>query len=109
PTTLDPAPPGCETFFEWTVDGAKNNRSMNVRVEWAVGANDFDLYVERFAANGEYWTPVAQSAGGSNPEIATLLKPVPGKYRARVVNYASAEPVPQEVEVTFSNVAPKPA
>ena len=107
PTTLDPAPPGCEATYEWTVDGTKNNRSMKVRVEWAVSANDFDLYVERYAALGDYWTPVAQSAGGADPEIASLLNPVPGKYRARVVNFASVEPFPQEVEVTFSNDAPK--
>ena len=109
PTTVEPAPPGCETYFEWTVDGAKNNQSMTVRLEWLTSANDYDLYVERFAQKGEYWTPVAQSAGGANPEIASLLKPVPGLYRARVVNWASAEPIPQEVEVTFSNEGPKAA
>lgn len=111
----DPTP-GCTVQFAWDVDAAKNNQAMTVTLEWLkpndVSADDFDMYVERYAVNGDYWTPVAQSAGGDNPEVATLLKPVPGHYRARVVNWASAEPVPQSLTVAFSNElveAPRPS
>ena len=107
PTTVDPAPPGCETYFEWDVDAAKNNQSMTVQLSWASGTNDFDLYVERFVQNGQYWGPVGQSAGSAMPEIASVLKPLAGHYRARVLNWASAEPLPQELAISFSNAAPK--
>jgi hypothetical protein len=106
PTTVDPPPPGCQATFEWTVDGTKNNQTMTVSLDWGSSVNDFDLYVDRFAPSGETWTPVGQSATGAKPETVTLVKPVPGRYRARVVNYASAEPLPKELTVTFSNEGP---
>lgn len=105
----DPTP-GCEAMFQWDVDGTKNNASMTVTLDWQETANDWDLYIERYTEHGGYWSEVGRSAGSSRPEVATILRPLPGKYRARAVNFASAEPFPQKLEVRFSNAStPRPS
>jgi hypothetical protein len=96
-------PPTCVADFEFDVDPDRefNNQSMSV-VLTADLSVDWDLYVERQSnLNGE-WFGVASSATGNASETATLLKPVPGHYRARVLNWSAGTPA-QDVQVRFSN------
>ena len=73
-----------------SVDGAFNNQSMAVTL--VAPAGDYDLYVERQSRVSGAWSPAGQSATGSASETATLGRPLPGHYRARVVNWAAAGP-----------------
>ena len=71
--------------FSFVVQGppAVDNGHLNVHIQWADPANDWDVYVLDQAGN-----IVAQSAAfGDTDEDALLVAPAPGTYTAVVVNY----------------------
>jgi hypothetical protein len=70
----------------FTVEGppTADNGEAHVRIEWTNPAVDWDVYIVDAQGN-----VVGQSAtGGTNFEDAVLLDPLPGTYRAIIVNYA---------------------
>ncbi|MGH3129513.1 MAG: CARDB domain-containing protein [Gaiellaceae bacterium] len=101
PGTADVLPPTCAADFEFDSDGSFNNQSMTVALR-ADNAVDYDLYIERQSRISGDWSPVANSATGSASETVTLIKPLPGHYRARVVNWAAGAPA-DSLTVSFSN------
>jgi hypothetical protein len=110
PDTRDPT---CwnDHAFEVPADGGGiNNEYAHVEITWATPASDWDLEIYR-DSNGDGSSenegePVADSTSGqTTSERATLGPDVePGRYVARVINYASTEPY--EGTVTFQ--APDP-
>lgn len=100
PGLQDVLPPTCAADFEFDVDGTFNNQTMSVALVAPVG--DYDLYVERQSRISGAWSPAGQSATGSSSETATIVRPLPGRYRARVVNWAAAGPA-DSLTVSFSN------
>ena len=86
----DVIPPTCAADFEFDVSGSFNNQRMSVTL--VAPAGDYDLYIERQSRISGDWSPAGQSATGAASETATILKPLPGHYRARVVNWAAAGP-----------------
>lgn len=70
--------------------------SLSVNISWDADLlYDLDLYVDRETAPGS-WTEVARSASAQLTmpdayEGVVIVDPVPGKYRARVVNFLSTE------------------
>jgi len=101
PGIQDVIPPTCVADFEFDVSGAFNNQSMSI--ELVAPAGDYDLYIERQSRISGAWFAAGQSATGSASETATILRPLPGHYRARVVNWAAAGPA-DSLEVSYSNV-----
>jgi hypothetical protein len=101
PGTADVLPPTCAADFEFDVDGAFNNQSMTVALE-APNSVDYDLYIERQSRISGAWSPAGNAATGAASETATLLNPLPGHYRARVVNWAAGAPA-DGLSVSFSN------
>jgi hypothetical protein len=93
--------PTCVADFEFDVSGAFNNQSMSVSL--VAPAGDYDLYVERQSRISGAWSAAGQSATGSSSETATIGRPLPGHYRARVINWAAAGPA-DSLGVTFSSV-----
>lgn len=87
-------------FHEFDVSDAYNNTRMSVAITWDAGPGlvyDLDLYVDRFD-NGS-WVRVGSSTNGQAlgdgdaVEAAQVNAPVlmPGRYRARVANWASTQ------------------
>lgn len=92
-----------ETSF--TIGGAPeaDNAKANVTVGWN-GPADVDWDIEVLNADGE----VVASAGTlDNPEIATMVDPVPGTYTLRVTNYDGGTAESDwTAEVTFQGPSP---
>ena len=101
PDTADVLPPTCYAAFELDVDGTFNNQQMSVELT-AANAVDYDLYLERQSRVSGAWSRAGRAATGSASETLTLLKPLPGRYRVLVVNWAAGMPA-DSLSVTFSN------
>jgi hypothetical protein len=106
PGIQDTIPPTCAADFEFDVSGTFNNQSMSV--ELVAPAGDYDLYIERQSRISGAWSAAGQSATGSASETATIGRPLPGHYRARVVNWAAVGPA-ESLRVSFSNEHTGPA
>jgi hypothetical protein len=102
PGIQDTLPPTCVADFEYDVEFGFNNQSMTVALS-AENAIDYDLYIERQSRVSGEWFAAGQSATGAASETATILRPIPGHYRARVVNWAAGAPA-DGLTVSFSNV-----
>jgi hypothetical protein len=95
-------PPTCAADFEFDVDGNFNNQQMTIRLS-AENAIDYDLYIERQSRISGEWSSAGKAATGAASEETTMLRPLPGHYRVRVVNWAAGAPA-DGLEVSFSNV-----
>lgn len=95
-------PPTCAADFEFDIDGNFNNQQMTIALS-ADNAVDYDLYIERQSRISGAWSPVGNAATEAASEVTTLLRPLPGHYRVRVVNWAAGAPA-DGLEVSFSNV-----
>jgi hypothetical protein len=95
-------PPTCAADFEFDVDGNFNNQQMTIRLS-ADNAVDYDLYIERQSRISGAWSSAGKAATGAASEETTMLRPLPGHYRVRVVNWAAGAPA-DGLEVSFSNV-----
>lgn len=71
--------------FDFTVGGPPlvDNGRMTVHIQWADAANDWDLYL--LDSTGKI--VAASAAFGDVDEDVVLVDPLPGTYRAVVVNY----------------------
>jgi hypothetical protein len=117
PTYPDSCAPGStkDEPFEIPTGAGVDNGFATVRVDWASPASDFDLYIYKDvngngvsdAADGD---PIASSAAGETKFEETTIGPDPtGKYVARIVNFAAADPT-YDFKVSFSGPDPyKPA
>ena len=101
PGIQDVIPPTCVADFEFDVSGTFNNQRMTRRARRADSV-DYDLYIERQSRISGAWSPAGQSATGSASETATIVRPLPGHYRARVVNWGAAR-AGRIAAVSFSN------
>jgi hypothetical protein len=101
PGTADVLPPTCAADFEFDVDPAFNNQSVTVALD-APNSVDYDIYIERQSRISGAWSPAGNAATGAASEVATLLNPLPGHYRVRVVNWAAGPPA-DGLSVAFSN------
>ena len=108
PSLVDVLPPTCAADFEFDVDGNFNNQQMTIALS-ADSAVDYDLYLERQGRVSGQWSAVDSAATGSPSEVMTLLRPLPGHYRIRVVNWGAGAPA-DGLQVSFSNeyVGPEP-
>ena len=108
PGTADVLPPTCYAAFEFDVDGTSNNQQLTIALE-AANAVDYDLYLDRQSRVSGEWSRVGGAATGSASETLGLLRPLPGHYRALVVNWAAGAPA-DSLTVSFSNehVGPQP-
>ena len=88
PGTADVLPPTCAADFEFDVDGTFNNQSLTLALD-APNSVDYDIYLERQSRISGAWSPAANAATGAASETLTLLNPLPGHYRLRVVNWAA--------------------
>jgi hypothetical protein len=102
PTLADVLPPTCAADFEFDIDGTFNNQQVTVDLT-AANAVDYDLYIERQGRVSGQWSRVGDAATGAASESFTMLRPLPGHYRVRVVNWAAGAPA-DGLEVSFSNV-----
>ena len=102
PSTADVLPPTCAADFEFDVDGTFNNQSLTLALD-APNSVDWDIYLERQSRISGAWSPAASAATGAASETLTLLNPLPGHYRLRVVNW-SAGPPADGLTLAFSNV-----
>jgi hypothetical protein len=109
PSTADVLPPTCAADFEFDVDGAFNNQSVTIALE-APNSVDWDMYIERQGRVSGGWSPAGNAATGAASETATILNPLPGHYRVRVVNWAAGPPA-DSLRLSFSNAytGPPPA
>jgi hypothetical protein len=89
---------GSYDLHEFDVLANFDNDSMNVRITWDAGtalAYDLDLYIDRLIDG--VWTPIRQSTNsqgtleGEPAEGLSMARPVPGRYRTRVHNWASTQ------------------
>ncbi len=114
-----PDPGGTALFadiHEFDVSADFDNDRMSVGIAWDAGPElsyDIDLYVDRL--DGENWIRVGSSTNGqllgdgAAMELAQVNAPVlmPGRYRARVVNWASTQ-IEYTGEIVFESVKGKP-
>jgi hypothetical protein len=102
-SVLAPVPSAAATYaadatFEFDVLPTYNNQSMVVATSWSV-PSDYDLFVERRTAAGE-WVQVGSSTNGINTgETARVSGMFAGRYRARINNWAG---VPQQINGTIT-------
>jgi hypothetical protein len=101
PSTADVLPPTCAASFEFDADGTFNNQQLTVALE-APNAVDYDMYIERQSRISGEWSRVGDAATGSASESVTLLRPLPGHYRALVVNWAAGAPA-DSLTVSYDN------
>ena len=101
PSTADVLPPTCYAAFEFDVDPTFNNQQLTVALE-AHNAVDYDLYLDRQSRISGEWSRIGGAATGSASETFSLLRPLPGHYRALVVNWAAGPPA-DSLAVSFSN------
>ncbi|NJC81917.1 peptidase M14 [Planosporangium mesophilum] len=99
---------GAHEEVPFTVAGppTADNGEAHVRIEWSNPNTDWDLYV--VDARGRVVTQSAQ--GGTNVEDAVMIDPVPGTYRAIIVNYAQVpnQPVDDWTSPGVSFKGPRP-
>ncbi|HET7700189.1 MAG TPA: CARDB domain-containing protein [Candidatus Limnocylindria bacterium] len=89
-----------DATYEFDVLPEFDNRSMTVAIRWSA-PSDYDLYVERRTSSGA-WVGVGSSTNGINTgETAHVSGFFPGRYRARVNNWAGAAQ-PIDGTITFS-------
>jgi hypothetical protein len=94
--TGDPNDPTTFEDFPFTIKDGEQNGTINVHLQWANPADDWDLYVYR--KSGTKLQTIGQSAGGapSTEENAVAdSQGIPwkaGQYVVRVVNYAAVVP-----------------
>jgi hypothetical protein len=114
-TAAVPDPAGLQLtpdVYEFDVLADFDNDRMSVAIAWDAGlalAYDLDLYVDRF--DGVQWVRVGSSTNGqalgdgTAVEIAQVNAPVlmPGRYRARVVNWASTQ-IDYTGEIVFESM-----
>jgi hypothetical protein len=97
-------PPTCVQDFEFDVDPAFNNQQLAVTLTVAnPGSNDWDLYLERRSSVTGEWSEVGKSTTPTGDEQVTILSPLVGHYRARVLNWAADPASGQSLDITFSN------
>ena len=101
PGTADVLPPTCAADFEFDVDPAFNNQRMTIALD-APNSVDWDIYIERQGRVSGGWSPAGNAATGAASETATILNPLPGHYRVRVVNWAAGAPA-DSLSISFSN------
>lgn len=118
-TATVPDPAGLQiapSLYEFDVLETFDNDRMSVAIAWDPGPEllyDLDLYVDRL--DGTQWVRVGSSTNGqalgdgTAVEVAQVNAPVlmPGRYRARVVNWASTQ-VEYTGEILFESVRGKP-
>ncbi|HEX9800218.1 MAG TPA: hypothetical protein VGC00_08630 [Thermoanaerobaculia bacterium] len=114
-TVAVPDPAGLQVapdVHEFDVLEGYDNDRMSVAIAWDAGlalAYDLDLYVDRL--DGALWVRVGSSTNGqalgdgTAVEVAQVNAPVlvPGRYRARVVNWASTQ-IDYTGEIAFESV-----
>jgi Zinc carboxypeptidase len=84
--------PGTYEDKEFTIGPNDLNGSMKVRIEWALAANDFDLFLYRKESDGSL-TEIANSGSSTTTaEEVNVPDPAPGDYVVRVDNWAAADP-----------------
>ena len=125
-STGNPPPlPPCPTYFEagaascaaggledrvFTVpvnSPTIDNGFVNIRLDWVDPNNDYDLEIFKAdAAGNAIGDPISSSANSGNHREQTSIgpDPVPGKYVARVINYASTEGF--DLRISFEGPAP---
>jgi CARDB protein/zinc carboxypeptidase len=87
-----------DATFEFDVLPEYNNASMVVDTRWSA-PSDYDLFVERKTASGQ-WVQVGSSTNGiNNGETARVSGMFAGHYRARLNNWAGA---PQAISGTIT-------
>ncbi len=104
-TVVAPVPSGgttgiADATYEFDVSPQYNNQSLVVATTWSA-PSDYDLFVDRRTASGN-WVQVGSSTNGiNNGETAPVSGMFPGHYRARLNNWAGA---PQQINgtITFS-------
>jgi hypothetical protein len=101
PNTADVLPPTCVADFEFDIDNQFNNQRVTIALD-APNSVDWDLYLERQSRISGDWSPAGSAATGDASETLTVLNPLPGHYRARVVNWSAGLPA-DGLTVTFSN------
>jgi hypothetical protein len=99
------APPSCYRDQPFTVPSGPgvDNASATIRIEWNTPASDYDMEIYRANAAGvATGQPIASSAQGPTDfeQAAIGPDPAPGRYVARVINFAAAEPY--QGRVTFA-------
>ncbi len=86
PTGLPTQAPGTYNDYDVTVGPNDGDAAMNIAVNWADSADDWDLYLYR--NDGGTLTYVNSSASsGTTSESLKVTNPVPGDYVVRVVNW----------------------
>lgn len=121
--------PGAQPVPQFTVTDDPDNVVLRVKLDWiSRSADDWDLYVDHLV--GGTWVNVASSAGGTDPhcvplgdddppgclvdgnpqsESTVILKPAPGDYRVRAINWAAptapTATVSVELQPTFAKGA----
>lgn len=85
---------------EFQISPDYNTASVRATISWNAGlavSYDMDLYIDRYDPAIDTWVQVGsgtngQLAGDGDPtETAEATYPPPGRYRTRVVNFASTE------------------
>ena len=117
-TAAIPDPAGLQLapdIYEFDVLEGFDNDRMSVAIAWDAGlalVYDLDLFVDRL--DGAQWVRVGSSTNGqalgdgTAVEVAQVNAPVlaPGRYRARVVNWASTQ-IDYSGEIAFESVRGK--
>ena len=98
------ATPGSFEDRDFTIAPTEDNGAVSVAIQWPgngsmVGAEgveevsdeDLDLYLLRKNSAGVYEQVANSGSSSGNSEALTLVDPVPGEYKVRVVNYLATD------------------
>ena len=86
---------GTYETYEFTVGPNDANGAMNVKVEWDVPANDFDLYLV-LEGPARRQPDAGRDSADAPPETdeqLTVPNPAPGTYVVWVDNFAAVDPM----------------
>ena len=105
-TMVAPIPEVSTVTHEFDVLGTYNNVAMTLRVEWDI-PSDYDLYLDRRSPSGS-WVELGSSADFvNNAEQIEISGMLPGRYRARILNFAGvAQPLRGTVTYSTSGITP---
>ncbi|MGH3432040.1 MAG: hypothetical protein ACRDQB_04300, partial [Thermocrispum sp.] len=100
--------PATVAYHEFEVVDGKDNAQLLVGAVPSMPA-DVDLYLQRQQADGSWSADLASGASGSTSEEQFRYeRPVPGKYRVEVHNWAGLPGTRVDLALTFLNSAGQP-
>ena len=114
PETDCPSLPGAVPPIEFEVTDDPDNAVLRAKLNWtSLSADDWDLYVDHMVDGA--WVQLAYSASSTDPAVGpvekgeslAILRPEPGRYRIRAINWLAPTAPTAEASVELQSAFAK--